>query len=89
MSPRTMTLAYLIWCDCQTHGWARTVAEIADSLGEDEARVRRVAQIKQWLSRMRSMSDRDRETPLTTADFDEQLDRLGGARRYGSEDLAA
>lgn len=89
MSPRTMALAYLIWCDCRLHGWARTVAEIADSLGEDEARVRRVAQIRNWLPRMRSTTDRDRDTPLLTTGMDRQLDRLGGNRRYGSEELAA
>ena len=89
MRPATMALAYRIWGDCRLHGWARTVAEIAESLGEDEARVRRVAQLKDWLRRMRATSDRDRETPLLTADIDTQLDRLGGARRYGTEDLAA
>lgn len=89
MRPATMALAYRIWGDCRLHGWARTVAEIAESLGEDADRVRRVAQLKDWLRRMRTTSDRDRETPLLTADIDAQLDRLGGARRYGAEDLAA
>ena len=89
MRPSTMTLAYRIWGNCRLHGWDRTVGEIAESLGEDEARVRRVAQLKDWLRRMRTTSDRDRETPLLTADVDAQLERVGGARRYGSEDLAA
>lgn len=89
MRPATMALAYRIWGNCNLHGWARTVAEIADSLDEDEKRVRRVAQIKGWLSRMRATTDGDRETPLVTVALDDHLDRLGGARRYCSEELAA
>lgn len=89
MRPATMALAYRIWGDCRLHGWARTVAEIAESLDEDAARVRRVAQLKGWLPRMRTTTCRDRDTPLMTASFDAQLERLAGARRYGSEELAA
>ncbi|WP_347139457.1 hypothetical protein [Paracoccus sp. SSK6] len=89
MRPATMALAYRIWGDCRLHGWSRTVAEIADSLGEDPARVRRVAQVKNWLPRMRMTTDRSCDTPLLTADMDGQIDRLAGDRRYGAEEIAA
>lgn len=88
MSPRSMALAYRIWGDCRVHGWHRTLADIADNLAEDVARVRRVAQLKGWLSRMQMTTDRSCDTPLLTADMDDQLDRLGGNRRYGTEEAA-
>lgn len=47
-----MTLAYLIWCDCQRHGWDRTAAVIGESLGETSQRVARIVREKNWTSRI-------------------------------------
>lgn len=78
MNPRTMALAYRIWGDCKLHGWDRSVAEIAESLGETEARIRRVAQIKDWLRHFRATADGHRSTPLVSAHFDDELEAVPG-----------
>lgn len=82
MSPATMALAYRIWGDCRMYGWSRTAAEIAESLGETESRIRRVAQVKGWSSRLRASGDGHRETPFVTAALDAELESLGGNRRF-------
>lgn len=54
LSPRTMTAAYLIWADCQMHGWDRSATEIADSTGMTCQRVTRTLTLKRWETRIRT-----------------------------------
>lgn len=55
-NPRSMALAYRIWADCQTHGWYRTIAEVADSLAEPERTVRGIIKAHGWQGRFRSVT---------------------------------
>jgi hypothetical protein len=53
MNVKTEALAYRIWGYATPLGWNCTSAEVADSLGETPARIRRVSQLKKWTSRFR------------------------------------
>lgn len=88
MTPRSMALAYRIWADCKTHGWDRTLEQIAGSLGEDIPRIRRIAQMKNWLNRFRAGADHWRDGGYVTTSMDAQLERLGGDHSYPDAEAA-
>lgn len=60
ISPKTMALAYRIWCHCESEGWSN-YAEIGEALGETPERIRRVIEIKRWGHRLESQLRHDRE----------------------------
>ncbi|RNF35058.1 hypothetical protein [Paracoccus methylarcula] len=55
-NPRTMALAYRIWANCQIHGWYRTIAEVADALGEPVSTIRTIVKARGWQGRFRAVS---------------------------------
>ena len=57
-NPRNMALAYRIWADCQTHGWYRTIAEVADALNEPPNKIQGIVHHRGWASRFKSVSHR-------------------------------
>lgn len=75
-SPRTEAAAFIIWRDAQDHGWDRTVAEIANEVRMSAQRVRRVLEVKGWLSRVRVSRSDGLGIPNATHRFDEELDDL-------------
>ena len=54
ISPRTMALRYRIWAYAAPKGWDVTTADIAESLGESNARIRRALMDAGWLERTRA-----------------------------------
>lgn len=80
MNPRTEAAAYLIWCDCQEHGWDRTIPEIADSVGRRDIsslRARRVIEVKGWMPKVRrTATDNPRGIPSLASRMDEELDGI-------------
>lgn len=82
MSPRTQALAFRIWADCQTHGWERTAAEIADNLGETPVRIARTARAKGWTPRLRGSGTPANEGVPHTLRIDSELNILDGGRDF-------
>lgn len=58
LSPRTMALAYRIWCHCKSESWS-DYATIGEALGETPERVRRIFEIKGWGYRLESQKRHD------------------------------
>jgi hypothetical protein len=53
MNPKSMALAYRIWCYAHPLGWDCTVAEIADELREPVQRVQRICSHRGWNRKLR------------------------------------
>lgn len=77
-NPRTETAAFIIWADCNLHGWERRTAEIAETVGMSPQRVLRILSLKKWLPRVRLSSvDTGAASPMP-ARYDDALDTLCG-----------
>ena len=78
-SVATKALSLRIYGYATPRGWDLTIAECAEALGVEPARVRRIAQLRQWTSQFRAtMQDRTGYAGATLG-FDEDIDRIGGA----------
>ena len=74
LSPKTMAAAYLIWCDCQMHGWDRTATEMAETTGMTHQRIARTLALKGWLRRTRASHNDTRDvSPVLISRDDAQL----------------
>lgn len=92
MNPRSMALAAIIHHDCETHGWDRTAAEVADDLAErypaardwapSAQQVARIARAKGWSGRLRGSGTPANEGIPATLRIDAELESLGGDRGY-------
>ena len=54
LTAKSEALAFRIWAACEPAGWDRTPAEVADMLDVPPSRVRRIAQLKGWTTRLRA-----------------------------------
>lgn len=76
-NPRTMAIAFRIWANCQTHGWYRTIEEIAEAVGENWMTVRTIMVHRGWHRRTKSVSQRMIDTNHNVAEsFDRALEAM-------------
>jgi hypothetical protein len=59
MNPKSMALAYRIWCYANPLGWDCTAAEIADDLREPVQRVQRICSHRGWNRKLRTVRRAD------------------------------
>lgn len=76
MSVPTKALSFRMWAVAEARSWDMTLNELSDVLGEPLARVRRVAQICQWLTRFRTTTTDPSNYHGITDRYDEDLEKL-------------
>lgn len=92
MKPRSEALAFRIWALCNPRGWGMTFQDCADELGENWHRVRKVAQLRGWSGRFktiaphRSDSGGRRAIPGGYADMIETVQHIAGLDRPGLDE---
>lgn len=80
LKPRNEAVAFRIWQDCQTHGWYRTIHDIADSVDEPVNRCVQILQMKRWTGRIQRIQIENIDVPLKTVRVDEALGGICGDR---------
>jgi neutral trehalase len=80
LNPRNEAVAFRVWQDCQTHGWYRTIHDIADSIDEPVNRLVQILQLKRWTGRIRRIQIENIDVPLKTVRVDEALGGICGDR---------
>ena len=58
LAPKLETIAFRAWAYCETHGWDRTVADLAQALDLRERQVQNVVNFKRWQNRFRTKATR-------------------------------
>jgi hypothetical protein len=54
LGPRSETIAYLIWCAAEPHGWDVTLDQLVEETGCASNHIGRVLRAKGWLHRIRA-----------------------------------
>ncbi|WP_282029467.1 hypothetical protein [Paracoccus marcusii] len=76
MSVPTKALSYRMWAVAEARSWDMTLNEMSDQLGEPLGRVRRVAQICQWLTRFRTTTTDPANYLGIIEPYDAELEKL-------------